>query len=186
LSDNLKELTKQHHRNAERSRFVSRMLRKELTQKQYYTYLVNQFMAYSALETYGKDIFEGELKRIIRAHRILDDISKLQLILGPQRDSSWRVLPSTQRYVEHLRMIKDDSDAILAHVYVRHMGDLSGGQIIKRFVPGPASHLEFDGEPEELKALLREKLHDGLAEEANVCFRLIADVMEDLENSFVA
>jgi len=30
----------------------------------------------------------------------------------------------------------DDPHKVMAHVYVRHMGDLSGGQMIKKKIPG--------------------------------------------------
>ena len=32
---------------------------------------------------------------------------------------------------------------LYAHIYVRHMGDLSGGQMIKRKVPGLGKYYEF-------------------------------------------
>ena len=68
-------------------------------------------------------------------------------------------------------------------IYVRHMGDLSGGQIIKRFVPGSGQHYQFNEDVTELKEKVRAKLHDGLADEAKVCFNMIKTFMEELETS---
>jgi heme oxygenase (biliverdin-producing, ferredoxin) len=39
-------------------------------------------------------------------------------------------LPATQEYVERLREVGDSEPRLLAHHYVRYLGDLSGGQII--------------------------------------------------------
>ena len=47
--------------------------------------------------------------------------------------------------------IKDDADKLMAHVYVRHMGDLSGGQMIAKRVPGEGRMYKFDKGHDELK-----------------------------------
>jgi heme oxygenase len=49
------------------------------------------------------------------------------------------------------------------------MGDMFGGQMIKKLVDAPHSHLEFDNLP-QLMATMREMLDDSLADEANVAF----------------
>ncbi len=47
---NLRELTKEEHRRAERTAFMNRMLKKQITPYQYYVYLSNQLYVYIALE----------------------------------------------------------------------------------------------------------------------------------------
>ena len=39
---------------------------------------------------------------------------------------------STKDYIEHIESIQDEAMKLYAHIYVRHMGDLSGGQMIMR------------------------------------------------------
>ena len=50
-------------------------------------------------------------------------------------------MPSTQEYIDHMRAIMDDADKLMAHVYVMHMGDLSGGQMIAKRVPGEGTYV---------------------------------------------
>lgn len=179
----LKDLTHENHKKAERNAFVKRLLKKKLTVEQYYIYLSNQLPMYSLLEKYAlaAGALEG-IESIARADRIHQDILALEAenpsFVPPG------TLDSTEGYLEYLRTIEHNSQDLLAHVYVRHMGDLSGGQIIKKFVPGSAHHYEFDGDVHELKAKVREKLDDSLAPEANVCFDMIQTIFDDMENAF--
>ena len=45
-----------------------------------------------------------------------------------------RVLPATQVYVDRLAQTADSLPRYAAHAYTRYLGDLSGGQIIKRML----------------------------------------------------
>jgi heme oxygenase len=179
--NNLKELTKEQHRNAERSLFVKTLLKKHITPYQYYVYLTNQFLMYSALETAAEDlgIFRG-IEEIKREIQIAKDLSELE---RTYQFSHIEPLAITMKYSRYIQKIREDKDKLLAHIYVRHMGDLSGGQIIKRFVPGSGAHYDFVVEPNELKEKLRMKLHDGMAEEAKLCFQMISEFMLELEKS---
>jgi hypothetical protein len=53
--------------------------------------------------------------------------------------------------------------------------------MIAKRVPGAGKYYQFDGDPVEIKNLLRAKLDDSLAEEAAVCFKFAADMFDDLE-----
>ena len=68
---------------------------------------------------------------------------------------------------------------MLAHLYVRHMGDLYGGQMIKKKVPGSGKFYEFTNR-EELITNIRAKLTDDLGEEANVAFQHAINIMREL------
>ena len=70
--------------------------------------------------------------------------SDISFLLGvPDDNSSWKTHqtnqtlllsppPSFQAYISRLtRIIEDDPRRLLAHSYIRYMGDLSGGQIMK-------------------------------------------------------
>ena len=181
--DNLRELTKEEHRRAERTAFMSRMLKKNITPYQYYVYLKNQFLAYTTLEYYASThgLLSGKLEDIIRGHALLEDILTMEL---QNKFSSSKTMEATKKYAEYVKKISDDPDKLLAHIYVRHMGDLSGGQIIKKLIPGPTKLYEFNGDTEDLKNLIREKLHDGLEEEAKVCFEMVQNFLEELETHF--
>lgn len=182
---NLRDLTKEEHRRAERTAFMSRMIKKQITPFQYYTYLKNQILCYIELEYRAVDHghltkFDG-LFDIQRSNEMLRDIMEMEL--ENDYDEPF-ITEAAQDYCNYIQSIKHDSDRLLAHIYVRHMGDLSGGQIIKKFIPGPTNVYNFEGDPEDLKNKMREKLHDGLVDEAKVCFNMVQRMLEELEQHF--
>ena len=179
--NNLKELTNEQHKNAERSLFVKKLLKKDITPYQYYIYLSNQFLMYTVLESCAGTIgVLSGIEEIKRGNAISKDLQELEKGYGFAIPVH---LKSTGAYMKYIYSISEDPEKLLAHIYVRHMGDLSGGQIIKRFVPGSGLHYQFETDVTELKEKVREKLHDGLADEAKVCFNMIKEFMEELETS---
>lgn len=181
--NNLRELTKEEHRRAERTTFMNRMLKKEISPEQYYVYIKNQLFVYTTLEYYASEvgIFDGDMSRIMRGVSLLEDVLEMEV---NNNFPSAPILSSSYEYVRYIQSIGKDAEKLLAHIYVRHMGDLSGGQIIKRLVPGPTHLYEFEGDVEELKNLVRSKLHDGLEKEARVCFGMVQSFLEELEEYF--
>jgi heme oxygenase (biliverdin-producing, ferredoxin) len=177
--NNLKELTREQHRNAERSLFVKALLKKEVTPHQYYVYLSNQFMMYAVLEDIAEEmgVLRG-IEDIRRSKNMSQDLQELEKQYG---FSQPELLSSAFDYMVYIKSIQDSSSKLMAHVYVRHMGDLSGGQIIKRYVPGSGRHYEFDTDTDELKERVRERLNDDMAEEAKMCFSMISNFMKELE-----
>ncbi len=106
--------------------------------------------------------------------------------------------PATERYVARLRAVGGSLPAYAAHAYTRYLGDLSGGQIIKRmlerhyglsgdglafytFVEIPKSKPFKDVYRERLDALVLtpEQLDETVAE-AKHAFRLNSDLFADL------
>jgi len=184
--DNLKNLTKSEHRNAERTAFMRRLIKKNIAPVQYYVYLKNQLFVYTTLEYYAglKGIFEGEMSKLERSSSLLQDVLEMESIENFNNTDDDLILLAAKDYVKYIEEIQDDKDRLFAHIYVRHMGDLSGGQMIKKLVPGPISFYEFDGDTEDLKGKIREKLHDGLVDEAKVCFSMVQNFLEELEQYF--
>lgn len=180
MADNLRELTLENHVKTERSVFLRRILKRNITPYQYYLYLSNQFLMYSILEDRADNlgIFDG-MEAIKRTGKLYQDLEEFENEYGFETPV---VTNATQRYYEYvLNDIADDYIKILAHVYVRHMGDLYGGQIIKKLVPGSGNHYKFDGDVGALKAEFRTKLNDTLVDEARVCFDMIGVFLEELE-----
>lgn len=179
-TDNLRELTLENHKRTERSAFLRRILKKDITPYQYYLYLSNQFLMYSILEDRADNlgIFNG-IEEIKRTCFLRKDIEELENEYGFRTPV---VTDAAQRYYEYiLNDISEDYVKILAHLYVRHMGDMSGGQVIKKLVPGSGNHYKFDSDVETLKEKFRKKLDDTLADEARICFDMIGDFLEELE-----
>ena len=188
----LASLTQAAHQNAERQDFAREMMSGNMSPEKYKTYLYNMWLIYDILEDVALSMgcFGPEdpqmpdddlpLDGLIQADDIWADYTEL----GGTEENAPTVVPTTEAYRSHIiKNCQHDKDKLFAHIYVRHMGDLSGGQIIKRFVPGSGQHYQFNEDINELKEKVRAKLHDGLAEEAKVCFNMIKTFMEELEIS---
>lgn len=183
MSNNLKELTRFHHENAERSEFANLLISGGISPKLYQEYLHAQLACYEALESAIE--VPADLEPIFRADSIYEDLEELERIYDiPELIDN---LQCVTEYVAHIHNLSErgDNDALMAHLYVRHFGDAHGGQIIKRKVPGSGSMYEFENR-KELIGMVRELLHDGMAEEAKICFeyseRLFIELTEKYEN----
>lgn len=181
----LKDLTHEQHRKAETRPFVKVLFSGKVDPKLYATYLKNQHPQYEILEVCA--MMHGlmnDYPDIRRAPAILQDFTEL----WGDDTSVPQMCPVVDEYIKYILSIKDDPKKLLAHLYVRHFGDLSGGQMIAKRVPGSGKYYQFGDEPEKIKEILRSKLDDSLAEEAKVCFEFatkffeqMADIAKDYE-----
>jgi heme oxygenase len=169
----IKDLTLEQHKNAERQEFVQILMSGSIHPELYATYLFNQHPQYNLLETLA--MLHG-LTDVRIAPRIHDDYSELWQEFQPNQPP---LLSVVKEYMDHLMTIKDDPHKLMAHIYVRHMGDLSGGQMIARKVPGSATMYKHDN-AKELKELIRARCDDSMAEEANLCFDFAARLFEQM------
>lgn len=173
----LKELTYEHHKKAETRPFVKILFSGNIDTRIYSTYLFNQHRMYDILEACA--MMHGLLNdypAIRRAPNILKDFQEL----WTDKDNLPKMVQSTSKYVDYIMSIKDDPKKLLAHLYVRHFGDLSGGQMIAKRIPGSGNYYKFDGDTEQIKTLLRQKLDDSLADEAKVCFDFATEFFQDM------
>ena len=136
LSIEIKEGTKQSHSAAENTKFVSSFLRGVVDKEKYSQLIANFYFVYRAMEeeiqklrgdsTLGKLLFT-ELERVPALEQ------DLRYFYGP----IWRsiVVPTEQCqvYVNRIHEVaKSDPELLIAHHYTRYIGDLSGGQILKK------------------------------------------------------
>ena len=92
---------------------------------------------------------------------------------------------STRKYMDHIFKIREDIDKVMAHVYVRHMGDLSGGQMLKKKVPGSGKLYQFDDDVDTIKEKIRSKCKDTMAEEAKLCFHFATELFKEMQDGQV-
>lgn len=174
---NLKELTWEHHQNAERQAFVKEMFSGNISSDRYATYLYNQYICYDLLEAlcipHG---LMNDFPEIRRAPSIMEDFNEL----WTNNDIRPTVYQATHDYVAYMKTIMTDSNKLMAHVYVRHMGDLSGGQMIAKRVPGSGKYYQFSADSETLKNKIREQLDDSMADEAKVCFEFATKLFQQI------
>jgi heme oxygenase len=175
----LKELTWENHSKAERTEHARKLL-KGMTPEEYHRYIYNQYVMYAVLESKARE--HGVLKDIedvCRADAIRADMEEIESKFDIQRngDLLCQVVADYTEYVLHMR----DKDEFLAHIYVRHFGDMYGGQMIKKRNPGSGKMYEFN-DVEQLKTTVRKMLHDDMADEANICFQFAMQLFEELES----
>lgn len=174
---NLRELTKDAHTNAERQEFVKILFSGTINPKLYATFLKNQHPCYELLEVCAMplQVLHG-LPDIRRAPAILADFQELW---NDEADGEPQMLPVVDKYLKHILSIKDDPKKLMAHIYVRHMGDLAGGQMISKKVPGSGRMYQFK-DPEALKAAIRERISDDMADEAKICFEFATQLFKEM------
>jgi len=174
----LKELTKEVHQQAERQGFVKELMSGQMSGDKYAVFLYNQYALYNLLEVCAMSLgLLNKFPQIRRAPNILADFQEL----WTQSDMP-SLTDSTNRYLKHIMTIKDDPKKLMAHLYVRHMGDLSGGQMIKKRVPGKGTMYDFDCDIKTTKELIRSETSDEMADEARLCFQYATELFKELHN----
>ncbi len=131
--------TKHLHACAERSGVISDLLHNRAELADYALLLRNLLPAYVELETgLGRHLRSpagaGLLadRRVFRSQALRQDLSA---ICGPDWSSRLRLLPVGKTYARHVYNLASGSGAgLIAHAYVRYLGDLSGGQIVKKLL----------------------------------------------------
>ncbi len=176
----LREITKDLHTDAERTEFAKKLLSGSISKEDYANYLYQMVLIYPIIEM-GNNILGHftNLPDIERSWPIYQDFIELAGI-----DHKYKWLPSTVDYHNYLLELIHDSDRkhlIKAHLYCRHMGDLYGGQMIAKRVPGQGRFYKFK-DADKLKEQIRAELTDDLGDEARIAFVWAIKIMRELNN----
>jgi len=161
----LKEQTKNKHAEAEEQPFIKSIFAGNVNLKDYRDYLFQLAHVYNILEEVagGKfNIFEDMLE-LKRSSVIAEDFNELA-----EKDQAFFVRESTMEYMSYLLKL-DNKDDVMAHIYVRHMGDLFGGQSLAKLLPGSCKMYKFNN-IKELVGKIRSKLNDSMGPEAIIAF----------------
>ena len=136
LARRLRDTTHTRHRAAESAPFMAALLRGEIDRAAYADYLSNLHAIYDALESAlaahrSEPAFAPfDFPALRRAPVLGADLHALGFAPAALR-------PATQRYVERLqRAAQAQPWRLLGHAYVRYLGDLHGGQLMRRIVAG--------------------------------------------------
>ena len=161
----LKELTKDKHTLAEQTPFMQAVFKGTLTLDTWVDY------------TYQKSFFYNTIELLAEQAGLLDNLPGIKRTELLKQDYKEMMLnkfgyhipkESTKDYIMYLRRLVTPDD-IMAHLYTWHMGDLFGGQMIKRVITAPHRSLEFEN-ADLLKNNIRVKLNDSMGIEANRAF----------------
>jgi heme oxygenase len=172
----LNQYTKEKHRQVESHPFVQYLLTGDIKPEHYALFLQEMYVVYSAIEYFAEiSMILQDLPGIKRAENILDDINELGYSVKN------KPLSATEKYRQRIVDLYygDMKRLILAHVYVRHMGDLYGGKVIAKRVPGSGKMYQFDDRPGLIKAL-DAKLSLDIVDEALLGFDLAAGIFDEL------
>jgi heme oxygenase len=207
LATLLREGTKKSHTMAENVGFVKCFLRGVVEPNSYRKLVANLYFVYSAME----EEFEQH-----KSHPVLSKIyfpvlnrkASLEKDLSYYFGFNWRdqVSPSqgAQNYVARIREVSQTHPELLvAHAYTRYLGDLSGGQVLKKIATnamnlteGGTAFYEFEAIADEkvfktqyraaLDSLeISEETAEAIVQEANEAFGMNMKMFNELEGNLI-
>jgi heme oxygenase len=174
----LKDLTSAKHAEAESTPFMKAVFAKTLPFDLWVDWTYQKWLFYGAIEgAAGANQLLGDLPDLRRAFYLAMDYQEMN---GNNPRHEFR--PIVVDYYNYILSISKDPNKIMAHLYTWHMGDMFGGQMIKKIVPGAHRNLEF-ADARTLMTNIRAKLDDSMGDEANVAFDWAIRMMRDYDSS---
>jgi len=203
FSQALRERTWSSHGESEGATFMSDLMTGKGTREDYIALVAQHFFVYDALEAAaarfaGDPVATPFLSEQLTRMPALE--ADLQFLLGDEWRDQIVPLATTERYGERIRQIAADGWAggFVAHHYTRYLGDLSGGQVIRRIMQrqfgfdtnGVGFYL-FDqiADPKQFKETYREQLdaagwdaaeRERVIDEVLLAYRLNTELFDDL------
>lgn len=202
FSERLKAATWGDHSAAEHHGFTKALLEGELSLDGYTAMVAQHYFAYIALERVGLALVDDPVAGRFH-YPELERVPALEADLEHLLGTDWadRVSPSlaTRTYAARIEQMVDHPEGFIAHHYTRYMGDVSGGQFIRRiaaktygFTDGAGvAFYDFgtlgslpkfrSGYRERLDALpLDEETAAFLVRETRLAYQLNTEVLADL------
>lgn len=207
LATQLREGTSKSHSMAENVSFVKSFLGGVVDKDSYRKLVSNLYFVYSAMEEAMEKNQDNPIIAPIY-FRELNRRKSLEKDLEYFYGENWRttilISDATQLYVDRIAMVSEERPELLvAHAYTRYLGDLSGGQILKKIAQRAMnlsdgkglSFYEFDDVNDEQqfkqnykKALdslgLDLTLADQIVAEANLSFTMNMKMFQELDTNF--
>lgn len=208
LATMLREGTKKSHTMAENVGFVKCFLKGVVEKKSYRKLVTSLYFVYAAMEEEMKNLQDHPVVSQIYFPE-LDRKESLEQDLHFYYGANWREEAKNSKagkeYVARIREIaKSQPELLVAHCYTRYLGDLSGGQILKKISQramnltdgeGTAFY-EFDDIADEkaFKDKYRQAMNDlpidqamseAIVDEANDAFAMNMKLFQELEGNLV-
>lgn len=204
FAERIKSETGAAHHETNQARFIRALVDGELRPEGYAALLAQTYLVYAKLEEAGRAHASDALVAPFLSDELLR-VPALEADLEFLRGPGWREtitpLPATRAYLDRLDAVAFDWPAgFLAHHYIRYLGDLSGGQIIRRMLERTYGYrtdglrsYTFDDIPKTkpFKDSYRAKLDSAplsqqdrqhLIDEVTFAYRLNGQLFADLES----
>jgi len=138
LPERLRLETRDLHARSERSGVMAQLLGQRLSRAGYCALLRNLHAIYAALESALAGRADDPMVAALNPAPLARE-GALAQDLEALHGTGWRVelalAPAAQAYVRRLLVLSGGhSPVLVAHAYVRYLGDLHGGQVLKRLV----------------------------------------------------
>ena len=213
LAGQLREGTKKSHTMAENTGFVACFLKGVVEKKSYRKLISDLYFVYEAMEE------EIEIERLVHEqHPVIKPIgfkslfrketleNDLKFYFGDTWKNEIHISQSAKEYVERIREVaKKSPELLVGHHYTRYIGDLSGGQILKRIAKkalnlqgnNGLNFYEFELITDEKKFKeeyshtlnqlpINQTTADQIIDEANQAFTYNMKMFKELEGNLIA
>ena len=209
FSQALRERTWSGHSDSEGAGFMTDLMKGEGTRDDYIALVAQHYFIYEAIES-AEQVFADDAvvaqfatTRLTRLPALEAD---LEFLLGDDWRDQISPLPTTVAYVDRIRRVADDkwSGGFVAHHYTRYLGDLSGGQFIRKvmqrrfgFETNGVGFYLFDeiADPKEFKETYRDELdavswdeaeRERVIDEVLLAYRFNTELFDDLARAKAA
>nr|YP_009396423.1 Heme oxygenase [Polysiphonia scopulorum]ARW65609.1 Heme oxygenase [Polysiphonia scopulorum] len=208
LAQQLREGTTKSHSMAENVSFVKSFLGGVVDKNSYRKLVANLYFVYEAIEEqieHNKDNMGVSAVYFPELYRKNSLIQDLQYYYGNDWLDKIKPSSATQLYVDRIHKIGYSSpELLIAHSYTRYIGDLSGGQILKKIAKNAmqlsnglgTSFYDFEliNDEKKFKELYRQSLNDipltktqieQIIAEANIAFNLNMKIFQELNSNLI-
>ena len=211
LAGQLREGTKKSHTMAENTGFVACFLKGVVEKTSYRKLISDLYFVYKAMEEEIDRLVQEDhpvikhigFKELFRRQTLEKD---LEFYYGNNWLDQITISESAQSYVNRIRLVANESPELLVgHHYTRYIGDLSGGQILKKIAKKALNLRGDDGlnfyefkliEDEKLfkksysetlnKLPIDQKIADNIIDEANEAFAYNMNMFRELEGNLIS
>lgn len=174
----LKDLTADKHKEAENTNFMKAVFARTLPMSLWADWTYQKWLFYHTIEgAAGSCQLLTDLPDIRRAFYLFQDYQEMT-----DKQLLYKFRKPTIDYHYYLLDIAKEPNKVMAHLYTWHMGDMFGGQMIKKIIQAPHRNLEFK-DSKTLITNIRAKLTDDMADEANKAFEWAILMMRDYDRS---
>jgi len=169
----LREYTRDSHVLVESTKFMRAIFERKLPLKLWYDFVYQKSLFYEVIEDtaeasqYTEDMLEINKQNDLHAE-------------CTAQSDKFQYRDATVKYYQYLNTIPIEDRRILAHLYVWHMGDMYGGQMINRVLGINSPSLTFPNRAQLIQKL-EQKLDIDLVDEAKISFEWANKILQSYD-----